>query len=107
MNTWRAAGRDEVEGLLEAEVAVLHPSHRSMFDAMRVLLRQVPVSGASGEHVFVVAEHQGKILYFSDVEDGWEIAEPDDHGGIVERGCNQFELGHIMWQLFGDPDAPR
>ena len=107
MSTWRAAGRDEVEGLLEAEVAVLHPKHRSMFDAMRVPLRQVPVSSAGGEHVFVVAEHQDKILYFSDVEDGWEITEPDEHGGIAERGGNQFQLGHIMWQVFGDPDAPR
>ncbi len=107
MDTWRAAGRDEVEGLLEAEVAVLHPRHRSLFDVMRVPLRQVPVSGADGEHVFVVAEHQGKILYFSDVEDGCEITEPDEHGGIAERGCNQLQLGHIMWQVFGDPDAPR
>lgn len=78
-----------------------------MFDAMRVPLRQVPVSGANGEHVFVVAEHQGKILYFSDVEDGWEIVEPDEHCGIAERGCNQFQLGNLMWQVFGDPDAPR
>ena len=107
MSTWRAAVRDEIEGLVEAEVAVLHPRHRFIFDAMRVPLRQVPVAGDSGEHVYVVAEHQGKILYFSDVEDGWEITEPDEYGGIAERGCNQFQLRHIMWQMFGDPDAPR
>ena len=107
MKTWRAAERDEVAGLLEGEMAALHPRHRSMFEAMRVPLRQVPISNVSGEHVFVVAEYQGKILYFSDIEDGWELVEPDDQGGIAVRGCNQFELGHIMGQVFGDPDAPR
>jgi hypothetical protein len=38
------------------------------------------------------------ILYLTDVEDGWKIAEPDEDGGNTGRGCNQLQLGHITWQ---------
>ena len=72
---------------------------------MRVPLRAVPVAACAGEMVIVVAEHDGKILYWSDVEGGWELERPTAEGGIRCRGCSQFELGHIMWQLFGDPET--
>lgn len=27
-----------------------------------------------------------------------------EDGSIQERGSNQFELEHLMWEIFGDPD---
>jgi hypothetical protein len=54
MNNWRVAGQDEFEGLLEAEVALLHPKHRSMIDAMHVSLRQVHVSRDGDDRVFIL-----------------------------------------------------
>jgi hypothetical protein len=92
-----------VEALLERAVAGLHPAHRPLFAAMRVPLRSVPVAAHPGQRVFVVAEHEGRILYWSDIEDGWELELPDSDGGIADRGTSQFELSHLMWQLFGDP----
>jgi hypothetical protein len=105
MDTWQPATREEVEALLSEELSALHPAHLARFEAMRVTPRRVAVTSAPGEYVYVVAEFQGKVLYFSDVEDGWELEALDDSGGITERGCNQFELKHIMHQLFGAPDA--
>ena len=72
---------------------------------MRITLRRVPVASDPGKYVYVVAEYQGRVLYYSDVEDGWELEIPNDAGGITDRGCNQFTLSHIMHHLFGDPDA--
>jgi hypothetical protein len=45
--------------------------------------------------------HRGR--YYSDVEDGWELEEPNGSGGIHARGTSQFELKHIVHQLFGAP----
>ena len=95
---------EEIEALLTEEIDRLHPMHRDRFQAMRVPFRTVPVAAQPGESVVVVAEHAGKILYWSDVEDGWELELPTSEGGIEDRGCNQFELSHIMWQALGDPE---
>ncbi|MEM9566781.1 MAG: hypothetical protein AAF974_00600 [Cyanobacteria bacterium P01_E01_bin.34] len=67
-------------------------------------MRAVPVSKYPGESVFVVAEYEGQILYYSDVEDGWELELQATNGGIEDRGCNQFELSHLMWHVLGDPE---
>jgi hypothetical protein len=71
---------------------------------MQVPPRAVRIAAYPAETVFVVAEHEGHMLYWSDVDEGWELESPDEHGGISERGANQYELSHIMWQLFGDPE---
>ena len=51
-----------------------------------------------------MAKHEGKFLYWSDIEDGWELEALQAGGALEDRGCNQFELQHIMYKLFGDPD---
>ena len=94
----------EVETLLQEEIKELHPGHRLLFQKMRIPFKTVPVDAHPGEYVIVVAEYEGKMLYYSEIEEGWELEEPTSRGGITEREANQFELTHIMWQLFGDPD---
>lgn len=68
-------------------------------------IRQVPIKAFPGEFVYVVAEHEGQALYWSDVEDGWNLDPLNAAGGIDDRGADEFELSHIMWQLFGDPNV--
>jgi len=104
MGTWHPATFEEVECLLDEEIAELPPAHRARFETMRVPFRKVPVGTHPGATVIVVAEHDAKILYYSDIEEGWEITAPTTSGGISERGGSQFELTHIMWRLFGDPE---
>ena len=105
METWQPATLKEVQRLLAEGVAELHPVHRQRFEAIRIAPRQVSVADSPGELIYVVAEHEGKLLYYSDIEDGWELETPNSSGGIDARGCNQFELTHIMYQTFGDPDV--
>jgi hypothetical protein len=107
MTDWKPATPERVQALLEAAVAGLHPAHRVRFQEVRVPFRTVPIDVHPGETVVVVAEHKGKILYYSDVEDGWELDAPSSSGGIRERGASQFELRHIMRQLFGDPEQDK
>ena len=105
MEPWAPATKEEVETLLAKAVTQLTPSHRVGFEVIVVPLRKVPVLDSPGEFVFVVAEHVGKIIYWSDVEEGWECDTPNQSGGIDRRGCNQFELSHIAHQIFGNCDA--
>lgn len=105
MNTWRAATKEAVQTLLDNALNELSEYHRTRFESIRIQLRRVPIADCPGETVYVVAEHEGKILYYSDVEEGWELEEADEAGGIASRGCNQYELSHIMSLIFGVPES--
>jgi hypothetical protein len=102
MTRWRSASKEDAERLLEEGVSELCPRHRALFDSIRVTPRPVPMASDPGGFVYVVAERKGRLLYWSGIEEGWESAQPDAEGGISERGCNQFELSHVMYQMFGD-----
>ncbi|KRD46211.1 hypothetical protein ASE52_16115 [Acidovorax sp. Root275] len=105
MTIWQSATLEEVEQLLADGLAAVHPLHRQKFDAIRITPRSVPVADTPGEFVYVVAEYQEQLLYYSDIEDGWELGVPNLRGGISSRGCNQLELSHVMHLIFGDPDS--
>jgi hypothetical protein len=86
-------------------MASLHPQHRVALESALIRPRAVGVSDSPGEFVVAVAVLDEKLLYWSDIEEGWELEVPDGRGNIASRGCNQFELQHVLHQVFGDPDA--
>jgi hypothetical protein len=102
---WRRGETVEVLELLERDMMALHPEHRTALMKALIPARRIPVADCPGESVVAVASVNGKLLYWSDVEGGWELEMPSPSGGIRSRGCNQFELGHIAYQAFGEPSA--
>ena len=94
----------QVTRLLVTEMASLHPKHRAALERALIRPRTVGVTGAPGGFVVAVAVLDEKLLYWSDIE-GWELEAPDGRGNITSRDCNQFELRHVLYQVFGDPDA--
>jgi hypothetical protein len=81
---------------------LLDNSHQRKLGELMTSPFQIPVLDCPGEMVWVVARRDDFVLYWSDVEDGWEWEPLDESGAIKSRGCNQFELGHITQQLFGE-----
>ena len=51
------------------------------------------------ESVFVVARIGESLLFWEDVEEGFELAVADSDGVIRKYGASQFELSHIMLQI--------
>jgi len=97
----------EVETLLAREIASLPNSHRRELLKLLVSPYAVSILDCPGESVYVVAKRGEYVLYWSDVEAGWEWDALDRNGALARRGSNQFELSHITHQLFGEPDAAR
>ena len=105
MHTWEPPDREWVQQHLEQEAATLHRAHHERFASLRIPMRQVPVRTHPGEFVWAVGEHEGKVLYWADVEEGWWLEQPDAGGGIDDRSASQLDLAQLMWEIFGDPDA--
>lgn len=105
MTTWRPASSKEVEQLLADGISALSALHRAQFERIRINPERISVADSPGEFVIAVARHEGRLLYYSDIEDGWELGEPNSNGGIDTRGTNQFDLAHLVFQIFGDSGA--
>lgn len=95
-----------VETILAESVSCLDPMHRDAFETIRVPLHKVPVASDPGEFVVVVAQHNGRVLYWSDIEEGWDLSPLTTDGAIQHRGANQYELSHVMHQIFGGVGHP-
>jgi hypothetical protein len=101
----RSAEVGEVATLLKLAMDTLPPVHREALERALIEPRKLPVEDSPGESVVAVASFGDKLLYWSDVEEGWELEVPSQAGTIPSRGCNQFELAHILYQLFGPANA--
>ena len=52
--------------------------------------------GEGTEYVFVVARNGAEVMYYEDVEDGFNFSRLGVHGSILEPGCEQDPL---KWSL--------
>lgn len=72
---------------------------RAFFATIRTPFRRVPIRRLGlTESVLIVAEFLGQVLYYEDVEEGFEWCVLNDSGEISEQGCHQFELAHVLSQ---------
>ena len=101
----RSAEIVEVEGLLKLAKKALRPAHLEALELALIAPRKLPVDDSPGEFVVAVAAFGQALLYWSDVEEGWELAVPSQAGTIASRGCNQFELAHVLHKTIGPANA--
>jgi hypothetical protein len=101
MSNWRPVSRTEFEELLRAEYAKLSDLERNSFDRFRVepWLATVKRSGTD-EQVYVVAQKGGGVLYFDDVEYGFNISTVDSDGRLSHPGGGQWSLGEAVSRWF-------
>ena len=96
---------DIIEQLITADFGKLHPAHLVRLEMIKVTPRRIPISDNPGEFVNVIAEHQGRLLFYSELEEAWGLAVQDASGGIADPGENVYQLTQLMNQLFGAPNS--
>jgi hypothetical protein len=96
---WRPIGRKEFDSLVAEQEAALDWVQKAMLDACRVEPWQAVIrrsEQAGDETVWVIAEREGQVLYFDDVEWGWNFSEVDEEGRILRPGGRQNELSGVL-----------
>ena len=98
--TWRPITRHEFDDLVAEQIAALDPCERATLDSCRVEPRQAIIrrsEEAGDERVWVIAEWQDQVLYFEDVEWGWNWSEVYREGRVLRPGGGQGDLrGHAV-----------
>ena len=70
--------------------ADLRAKFRYKVDFWKAIIRRSKKYG--DEYVFVVAQHEDGVLYFDDVEYGFNISTVDENGRIITPGGSQTTL---------------
>jgi hypothetical protein len=100
MDTWQPIGAEELGGLLAAQFADCSADQKLLFERYRVSPYLVPITRlGKTEAVFVVAIAGEAVLYYEDVEEGFNISRLSPSGAIATSGFEQRELRHALEQL--------
>ena len=102
--TWRPASESEVSAIVEQDLSDCTEAEREFFERTRVVpfRRHQIARGALIEHVFAVAAWRDVVVFWEDVEEGFEVARVDSDGVIREYGASQWEIRHAINHLLAN-----
>jgi len=97
LQSWEPISLSELEALVANQLNECSQAQRTYFDTYRVVPYAVPFQRRYGlEHVLVVANLPSGLLYFEDVEEGFELGKLDANGRLHDSGCNQLSLSQAL-----------
>lgn len=94
--TWRATTLDEFEALIALGLQDCTAAQRTFFDTVLIKPRKWRLSpwGDRAGGFWVVAIHEDRVLWFNDIEDGFNVSRFSREGEIPpeEYWCDQDSL---------------
>jgi hypothetical protein len=94
---WRPASVDEVKNIVENNLASCDNEQLRTFRRYAVEPYWAPILRyGKMETVIVVACKGEAVVYWEDVEEGFNISPIGEGGRIVHHWCNQDKLGHAL-----------
>jgi len=99
MSDWKPIEDAEFLALFENQYQELDRHQREVFELYRVPFWRATIRRSDeygDEKVFVVSQAGDGVLYFDDVEFGFNIATVDEHGRIVTPGGSQATLAEAI-----------
>ena len=96
--TWCPVPREELDTRIADELSRLDKSSCEQWERMRVEPVKWRCSpwGADGGRFWVVAEHDGLVVWFNDIEDGFNTSRIEMRGVIAEYRCDQTTLAEVL-----------
>jgi hypothetical protein len=97
MGTWTPITLDRLAKIIEADLRDCDEGLRSLFAKYAVAPYHAPIDRHGHEElVFVVAKKANEVMYYEDIEDGFNISPVTEHGKIAEHWVEQNPL---KWAL--------
>jgi hypothetical protein len=99
---WKPITLNKLEGnILEGELK-LEGELLNFWDLIKIIPQkwQEKEYGEEGGGFWVVAVFGDKIIYYNDIEEGFNISSYETYGDIKEYRCNQSELNWTITGLY-------
>ena len=102
---WEPATESEIKDFVRESYARMTPEQRRIWDVMKVPPQKWTEyeRGSKGGGFWVVAVIGSSVIWFNDIEDGFNRSLFSEFGKIGEYWCNQDELEHqvqnVAYQL--------
>ncbi len=94
---WHPATIDDVRSILKADLEKCDPQQLAIFKQYSVDPYFAPIMRSGQlEKVIVVARKSDEVIYWEDVEEGFNISPVGEGGLVLEHRCNQDELGFAL-----------
>jgi hypothetical protein len=94
---WNPTSVEEVKNIVEKDLANCDDEQRSIFRRYSIEPCLAPIL-RYGETtaVVIVARKGNEVIYWEDVEEGFNISPVAEDGRVLEHWCNQDELRHAL-----------
>lgn len=103
---WRPATIDEVERVVQADLSECSPEQIATFRQYSIRPCSAPiVRNGELESVVVVARKSDRVIYWEDVEEGFNVSPIAPDGRILKHLCNQDDLGFALKCLTEPPGS--
>ena len=100
---WSPISELELNDLIVEQLASINQAESEFYEAIKVPFRRVAIErGGALENVFVVAELPNGVVFYEDVEEGFEFTVLNTAGVISDYGASQLELSHVIRQLMSE-----
>ncbi len=97
MDEWKPATVEEVQAIVTHDLAKCDDEQRAAFNKYAVEPYLAPIRRYRAlERVVVVARSGDEVIYWEDVEEGFNLSPVAADGQVMEHWCNQDQLG---WAL--------
>ena len=98
---WMPLGEAELLRLIADALAIMEPPARSLWNliCVRPVKWALHPWGDMGGGFWVVGIIGQQVIWYNDIEDGFNMSRYDAPGEIAEYWCNQDELNHTIQAL--------
>ena len=98
MKKWEPYSRIEIEALINQSESEMNEKELRLWNAIKVPPEKwkEKTYGNEGGGFWVVALMGKSVLWYNDIEEGFNSSNFNEYGEISEYYCNQDELTHII-----------
>jgi len=97
METWQPISKTELEQIIKEELDQCTPEQKALFAKYKVdPYKASIIRNGTKEDLFIVAVRDAEVMYYEDVEEGFNFSLLNEDGSIKDHWCNQDELKHAL-----------
>lgn len=98
---WSPISLEELSDLTAASSAEMETTEQLVWNMVRVPPAKWGLHpwGDLGGGFWVVGIIGRQVIWYNDIEYGFNVSHYTDYGMISKYWCNQDELHHVIWQL--------